>query len=81
MKQTWPGEHRNAIGKRVKQARLAHQPPLSQEDLSGKVAKYGLILDRTAISRIEGQTRYVMDIEVQILARALKKNIAWLFES
>jgi hypothetical protein len=32
----------------------------------------GILLDRTAVSRIESQSRYVMDYEAAAIARALK---------
>jgi hypothetical protein len=32
----------------------------------------GILLDRTAVSRIESQSRYVMDYEAAVIARALK---------
>ncbi len=79
MKQTWSGQRRNLVGARVKQARLHQQPPLSQDDLAGKLAALGVLLDRSAISRIETHARYVTDVEVQALARALKKEVGWFF--
>jgi hypothetical protein len=39
----------------------------------------GILLDRTAISRIESQARYVMDYEAAAIARALKVSVAWLY--
>lgn len=67
------------IGKRVQKARLTHYPVLSQDDLAGRIARHGVWLDRSAISRIENHTRYVMDFEVQALAKALNVPVAWLF--
>jgi hypothetical protein len=32
-------------------------------------------MDRTAVSRIESQTRYVMDYEAAAIARALKASV------
>ena len=54
-------------------------PPLSQEDLAGRLAARGILLDRSAISRIESQERYVMDYEALSLAEVLKVPLAWLF--
>jgi hypothetical protein len=39
----------------------------------------GIVLDRTAISRIESKNRYVMDYEAVALAEVLKVWVAWLF--
>jgi len=43
------------------------------------MAAKGIVLDQTAISRIENQTRYLMDYEIVALARCLKVSVAWLF--
>ena len=79
MKKTTKARVRNIVGKRVRQARLKCNPPVSQEDLAGRLAAQGFVLDRSAISRIENQTRYVMDYEAGALARALKVGIASLY--
>ena len=60
-------------------ARLECQPPVSQDDLAGRLAAKGISLDRSAISRIESQTRYVMDYEVAAIAKCLKVSVAWLY--
>lgn len=79
MKKTSQARERNLVGRRVREARLKAKPPISQDDLSGRLAARGISLDQTAISRIESQTRYAMDYEVAALARALKVPIARLF--
>jgi hypothetical protein len=43
------------------------------------LAARGISLDQTAISRIENQTRYVMDYEAAAIARCLKVSVGWLF--
>jgi ribosome-binding protein aMBF1 (putative translation factor) len=78
MKKTSKAKQRNIVGGRVRQARLKCDPAVSQEDLAGKLAAKGIVLDRTAISRIENQSRYVMDYEAVSIARALKVSVAWL---
>ena len=80
MKKTSKARGRNIIGARVRQARLRAEPPISQEDLSGKLAALGVTLDRSAISRIEASERYVMDYEADALAKALKVDVGWLFQ-
>jgi hypothetical protein len=79
MKKTIAARKRNIIGARVRQARLKRNPAVSQDDLAGKLATQGILLDRTAISRIENQSRYVMDYEAAAIARVLKVSVAWLF--
>lgn len=79
MKKTSKARQRNLIGKQVRQARSKCKPAVSQDDLAGRLAANGILLDRSAISRIENQSRYVMDYEAVAIARALKVSIAWLF--
>lgn len=79
MKKTSKAKQRNIIGGRVRQARLKCNPAVSQDDLAGRLAAQGVLLDRTAISRIENQSRYTMDYEAAAIARALKVSVAWLF--
>ena len=79
MKQTSKATKRNIIGARVREARLKRKPTVSQDDLAGRLARQGIIMDRTAVSRIENQSRYVMDYEAAAIARALKVSVTWLF--
>lgn len=79
MKKTIRAVKRNIIGARVRQARLKSSPAVSQDDLAGRLAGQGIVMDRSAVSRIENQSRYAMDYEVAAIARALKISVAWLF--
>jgi len=79
VKSTRQSHSRNIVGKRVRQARLKCNPPVSQEDLSARLAVRGIVLDQTAISRIEKQTRYVMDYEAAAMSKCLKTSVAWLY--
>lgn len=78
MKKTKKNKFKNIIGPRVKDARLAFKPALSQDALSGCLAKRGISLDRSAISRIESRERYVMDYEAVAIAKCLKISIGHL---
>ena len=69
---------RNIIGDRVKKARLSHNPALTQDQLSGKVASEGIQLDRVAIAKIESGLRCAFDFEVKALAAALDVDAKWL---
>ncbi len=69
---------RNIVGRRVKTARRLHSPPLTQDQLSGKVAAQGVALDRVAIAKIEVGIRCAFDFEVRALAAALKVDANWL---
>jgi transcriptional regulator with XRE-family HTH domain len=56
------------------------KPPVSQEDLSGRLARLGIQVTQTSISKLENGQRYVMDYEAAAIAKALKLPVAWLFE-
>lgn len=70
----------NLIGKRVKQARNAAQPPLTQEALSKELAKLGVLIDRAGIAKIETGIRGVLDFELVALAKVLNVEITWLLK-
>lgn len=71
--------HKNTIGPRIKATREAISPLVSHEDLAGRMARYGVVIDRSAISRIESQTRSIKDYEIIAIARSLKVTVAYLF--
>ena len=79
MKKTRLVADKNITGRRIRAARLKAKPPVSQDDLAGKLAVRGIIMDQTAISRIESQQRYLMDYEVAAIAHCLKVSVAWLY--
>jgi hypothetical protein len=43
------------------------------------LAAKGILLDRSAISRIETHSRYLMDYEIVAIAKSLKISVSWLF--
>lgn len=79
MKKTHQQGERNILGRRIRQTRLKCKPPVSQDDLAGRLAVRGIILDQTAISRVENQSRYLMDYEIAAIAKSLKVPVGWLF--
>lgn len=60
------------------QAREAHVPVLTQDALSGRLARLGITLDRAAIAKIENDLRYVLDYELRALAAVLGVGVGWL---
>lgn len=60
-------------------ARLAMRPPVSQDDLSGRLAARGVQITQTGISKLEKRQRYVLDYEVVAIAKALKVSVSWLY--
>ncbi len=69
---------KNIIGRRVAEARQKFKPALTQDALSGKVARLGIQLDRATIAKIENNHRHVLDYELRALARALGVDSSWL---
>lgn len=57
---------------------MEFKPPLTQDQLSGRLAVEGIQLDRVAITKIETGARGLMDFELLGIARALKTDVNWL---
>ena len=68
----------NLVGKRVKEARKSAQPPLTQAELSKKLGKLGVSIDRAGVAKIEAGIRGVLDFELVALARILDVKVNWL---
>lgn len=69
---------KNLIGRRVAEARRCCKPPLTQDALSGRLARLGIQLDRAAIAKIENNLRHVLDYELKSLADVLGVEVNWL---
>jgi transcriptional regulator with XRE-family HTH domain len=69
---------KNIVGKRVAEARQDCEPALTQDALSGRLARLGIQLDRAAIAKIENNHRHVLDYELKALAEALGVDVNWL---
>lgn len=69
---------KNISGRRISEARRRPNPPLTQDDLSGKLARLGVQLDRASIAKIENNLRGVLDYELRAFAKALGVRVDWL---
>lgn len=69
---------RNITGRRIAQARRRCRPVLTQDALSGRLARQGIQLDRAAIAKIENDLRHVLDYELKALAEVLGVHVDWL---
>lgn len=69
---------KNIAGQRIAKARAIHRPKLTQDALSGRLAKIGISLDRASIAKIETGRRYVLDYELRGLSEALGVEADWL---
>lgn len=74
-------ENINIVGARIRQARKAAKPPITQTDLVARLQLLGMVIDQSAVSKIETGRRPVSDIEVVALTKALKVSAAWLLAS
>ena len=68
----------NLVGKRVKESRANAQPSITQEELSKRLSKLGVSIDRAGVAKIETGIRGVLDFELVALAKALNVKVTWL---
>ncbi len=68
---------RNSVGRVV--AQLRESQDLTQEDLAGRASAIGWQISRFVVKRIERGEREVTDIELRLVAKALRVPIAVLF--
>ena len=66
-----PDGTNNLCGKNLKALRLKQKPPLSQRKLAQRIQIMGYDVDNHFIRRVENGERFVTDIEIDILCRAL----------
>jgi transcriptional regulator with XRE-family HTH domain len=69
---------KNIAGRRIAEARNSCKPQLTQDALSGRLARLGVQLDRAAIAKIENNHRRILDYELKALAKALGVPANWL---
>jgi transcriptional regulator with XRE-family HTH domain len=70
----------NVVGPRVKTARMALRPPLTQYALAVRLQLNGWDISRSGIAKIEIKLRKVTDVEILLLAKVLGVTVAWLFD-
>ena len=69
---------KNIIGRRVAEARRRCNPLLTQDALSGRLARLGIQLDRAPVAKIENNHRHVFDYELKAISEALGVDPNWL---
>lgn len=69
---------KNIIGRRVADGRKLCEPKLTQDALSGRLARLGVQVDRAAVAKIENGYRRVLDYELKALGVALGVDVDWL---
>ena len=73
-----PDGKKNLIGARIKHMRKARN--LSQEQLTEQLQLLELDYERGVIKRIENGTRFVSDIELQVLAKFFSVSYDFLID-
>ena len=68
----------NICAERIRMARALHKPPLTQEELAIQVQLSGIELTPLMISRIEKNTRHVIDAELLAISKVLGVSMEWL---
>ena len=68
----------NICGENI--ARFRKEIKLSQRQLADKLQLVGLDLDKNAVQRIEAGKRFVTDIELLAISKALNKTLNELFD-
>jgi len=66
-----PDGSNNLCGKRIKKFREQLPGKISQKQFSDMLQIAGLDIDKNAIQRIESGNRFVTDIELKVIAKAL----------
>ena len=72
---------KNIVGVRLREARKAARPSLTQLDLVARLQSMGVSIEQSAISKIEAGQRPVYDYELPAFAEALKMPLTYFFES
>lgn len=70
-------KQQNIVGAQVR--KLRYQQDMTQEALAARCGVLGWDLSRATLSKIEARLRCVTDAELEILANALKVQIATLY--
>jgi transcriptional regulator with XRE-family HTH domain len=71
---------KNIWGPALRRAREQSKLKMTQVDLAELLTSMGLPMDRSAVSRIENQKRFLLDIELQYFVSALRINFYRLGE-
>lgn len=70
-------DYRNIIGKKIK--KLRNKKKITQDELAARLNIIEINIDRPMISKIENQTREIVDYEIKAIAELLGVTIDELF--
>lgn len=71
---------RNSTGRAVHRIRMAAKPKITQEDMVGRLARMGIVINQSQIAKIESGHRPILDYELAAIAKALKVPVQDLFD-
>ena len=71
-------KRKNVVGVKIRGARLAENPPATQQDISARLELIGVTLSASSIGKIENGTRPVTDLQILAFAKVLKVTPEWL---
>ena len=70
--------NKNIVGKNIE--RIRKEQGMKQKELLAKLQTYGIDMNASALSKLEGQIRLVTDYELEAIARILNVSIEELIE-
>ncbi|MFT3783705.1 MAG: helix-turn-helix transcriptional regulator [Nibricoccus sp.] len=71
---------RNITGAAIRRVRLAAVPKITQEDMVGRLARHGILVNQSQVAKIENGERPVLDFELAAVAKALRVPVQAFFE-
>jgi len=71
---------RNITGRAIRRIRMAAEPKITQEDMVGRLARFGIQINQSQMAKIENGRRPILDYELAAIAKALRIPVPRLFE-
>jgi transcriptional regulator with XRE-family HTH domain len=71
-------KRKNIVGLRIRKARK--ETGITQQKLATKLQLMNIMIDRSAIAKIEIGIRPASDVEIAAISRILKIPVSWFFD-
>jgi HTH-type transcriptional regulator, cell division transcriptional repressor len=71
---------RNITGRAIHRIRMAAKPKITQEDMTGRLARYRIEINQSQFAKIERGSRPILDYELAAIAKALRVPVQAFFE-
>lgn len=69
----------NRVGSKISE--LRHNCHMTQKELAAKMQVFGVDINLTSLSKLEGQTRTATDLEVYVIAKILNVKMEDLIDT